>query len=134
VALTVNLSSQPPSGPIFLFETNQLWLNLHHFLYLLGRVERNCATFRIHGSSSDSVGRDGVADKVLAFRPVRPYRVCDFPMMNLLMVAGLLVSSVALVIIGIRTFRNRPHLHSHSSTGQLGTVSQQWLTTHRAEK
>jgi len=55
-------------------------------------------------------------------------------MMNLLMVAGLLVSSVALVIIGIRTFRNRPHLHPHSSTGQLGTVSQQWLTTHRAEK
>ena len=55
-------------------------------------------------------------------------------MMNVLMVAGLLVSSVALVIIGIRTFRNRPHLHTHSSTGQLGTVSQQWLTTHRAEK
>lgn len=96
--------------------------------------KRNCAMFRIHGSSSDSVGRDGVADEVLAFRPARPYRVCDFPMMNLLMVAGLLVSSVALVIIGIRTFRNRPHLHPHSSTGQLGTVSQQWLTTHRAEK
>jgi hypothetical protein len=54
-------------------------------------------------------------------------------MMNLLMVAGLLLSSVALVILGIRTFRNRPDLHSHSSTG-LGTVSQQWLTTHRAEK
>ena len=61
--------------------------------------------------------------------------VCvDFQMMNLLMVAALLVSSVALVIIGIRTFRNRPHLPSHSSNGQLGTVSQQWLTTHRAEK
>ena len=61
--------------------------------------------------------------------------VCvDFQMMNLLMVAALLVSSVALVIIGIRTFRNRPHLHSQPSTGQLGTVSQQWLTTHRAEK
>ena len=90
--------------------------------------------FRIHGSSSDSVGRDGVADEVLAFRPARPYRVCDFPMMNLLMVAGLLVSSVALVIIGIRTFRNRPHLHPHSSTGQLGTVSQQWLITHPSVK
>jgi hypothetical protein len=55
-------------------------------------------------------------------------------MMNVLIAAGLLVSSVAFVIIGIRTVRNRSHLHSHSSTGQLGTVSQQWLTTHRAEK
>ena len=87
-----------------------------------------------HGSSVDSVGRNGVADEVLAFRPARQYRVCDFLMMNLLVLAALLVSSLALVIIGIRTFRNRPHLHSHSSTGQLGTVSQQWLTTHRAEK
>jgi hypothetical protein len=80
------------------------------------------------------VSSDGVADEVLAFRPAHPYRVCDFPMMNVLVVAGVLVTSVALVIIGIRTFRNRPHLHSHSSSGQLGTVSQQWLTTHRAEK
>ena len=55
-------------------------------------------------------------------------------MMNLLMMAGLLVTGVALVVIGARTFRHRPPLHSHSSTGQLGTVSQQWLTTHRAEK
>lgn len=55
-------------------------------------------------------------------------------MVNLLTVAGVLVTSVALVIIGIRTLRNRPHLHSHSSTGQLGTVSEQWLMTHRAEK
>jgi hypothetical protein len=31
-ASTVNLSSQPPSGPIFVFETNEFWLNLHHFL------------------------------------------------------------------------------------------------------
>jgi len=55
-------------------------------------------------------------------------------MLNVLMVAGLLVTSVAFAIIGIRTFRNRPALPSHSSTGQLGSVSQQWLTTHRAEK
>ncbi len=55
-------------------------------------------------------------------------------MTNLLMVAGLVVTSVALVIIGVRTFRNRPDPVSHSATGQLGTVSQQWLTTHRAEK
>jgi hypothetical protein len=55
-------------------------------------------------------------------------------MTNLLMVAGLLATSVAIVIMGIRTFRHRAHLHSHSSSGQLGTVSQQWLTTHRAEK
>ena len=27
-----------PSAPIFVFETNEFWLNLHHFLYVLGRA------------------------------------------------------------------------------------------------
>jgi hypothetical protein len=28
-----------PSAPIFVFETNEFWLNLHHFLYVLGRAQ-----------------------------------------------------------------------------------------------
>src|SRR5687768_7532999 len=30
-----------PSEPIFVFETNEFWLNLHHFLYVLGRAQAN---------------------------------------------------------------------------------------------
>ena len=30
---------QVPSTPIFVFETNEFWLNLHHFLYVLGRAQ-----------------------------------------------------------------------------------------------
>ncbi len=55
-------------------------------------------------------------------------------MMNLLLLAGLLAGSVATVIVVIRMARRRPHQHSGLSTEQLGTVSQQWLTTHRAER
>ncbi len=40
--------------------------------------------------------------------------------MNFLWMAGLLASSVATVVIVIRTARRRPHLHSSLSTGQLG--------------
>lgn len=29
----------PPAPPIFTFETGGFWLNLHHFLYVLGRAE-----------------------------------------------------------------------------------------------
>lgn len=29
----------PAAAPIFRFETDGFWLNLHHFLYVLGRVE-----------------------------------------------------------------------------------------------
>jgi hypothetical protein len=55
-------------------------------------------------------------------------------MMNFVLMAGLVASSVTTVIILIRMARRRPHQHSGSSTEQLGTVSQQWLTTHRAER
>ena len=54
-------------------------------------------------------------------------------MMNFLLMTGLLASSLAMVIV-IRLARRRPHQGSGSSTEQLGTVSQQWLTTHRAER
>lgn len=55
-------------------------------------------------------------------------------MMNFLLVAGLLTTTVAMVLIAVRMVRRRPLLHSHSATDQLGTVSQHWLTTHRAER
>jgi hypothetical protein len=29
----------PRTAPIFIFHTDEFWLNLHHFLYVLGRVE-----------------------------------------------------------------------------------------------
>ena len=28
-----------PPGPVFRFHTDEFWLNLHHFLYVLGRAE-----------------------------------------------------------------------------------------------
>jgi hypothetical protein len=56
-------------------------------------------------------------------------------MMKFLLLAGLLATSVVLVFIAIRTIRRRrPLLHSGASAGQLGSVSQHWLTTHRAER
>lgn len=30
-----------PDLPIFVFETDEFWLNLHHFLYVLGRAQNN---------------------------------------------------------------------------------------------
>jgi hypothetical protein len=39
-ACTHRIAAQPTLAPqIFVFETNELWLNLHHFLYVLGRHE-----------------------------------------------------------------------------------------------
>ncbi len=34
-------ADQPPNSPspIFRFQTDEFWLNLHHFLYVLGRAE-----------------------------------------------------------------------------------------------
>jgi hypothetical protein len=55
-------------------------------------------------------------------------------MMKFLFLAGLLATSLVLVLIAIRTIRRRPLLHSGAPAGQLGSVSQHWLTTHRAER
>jgi hypothetical protein len=33
----------PAPAPIFRFETDELWLNLHHFLYVLGRAQSRAA-------------------------------------------------------------------------------------------
>lgn len=50
LVIAVALASQA-SAPIFRFETDGFWLNLHHFLYVLGRVE----------AQMPDVGRDAVA-------------------------------------------------------------------------
>ncbi len=45
LAVSCMASAQPPSArqtaaaPLFTFETDELWLNLHHFLWVLGRTE-----------------------------------------------------------------------------------------------
>jgi hypothetical protein len=42
LAISRVASAQPPSpapSPLFTFETDELWLNLHHFLWALGRTE-----------------------------------------------------------------------------------------------
>lgn len=39
IVLVAALALSQASSPIFRFETDGFWLNLHHFLYVLGRVE-----------------------------------------------------------------------------------------------
>ena len=44
------------SSPIFIFHTNEFWLNLHHFLYVLGRAEnkeRDTARGAVAGAPAD---------------------------------------------------------------------------------
>jgi len=43
--LAASPSEQPPTSPafIFRFEADEFWLNLHHFLYVLGRAEAKMA-------------------------------------------------------------------------------------------
>jgi len=41
--VAVALSAQTPARPIFRFSTDDFWLNLHHFLYVLGRAEAKMA-------------------------------------------------------------------------------------------
>ena len=55
-------------------------------------------------------------------------------MVKFLVLAGLVATSVVLLLIAVRTIRRRPLLHSGAPAGQLGSVSQNWLTTHRAER
>lgn len=45
--LVVALALAAQTGtPIFRFETDGFWLNLHHFLYVLGRVEAKMPDIR----------------------------------------------------------------------------------------
>ncbi|HUS09190.1 MAG TPA: hypothetical protein VMZ30_01900 [Pyrinomonadaceae bacterium] len=44
------------SGPIFVFHTDEFWLNLHHFLYVLGRAEnkeKDTARKAVAGAPAD---------------------------------------------------------------------------------
>jgi hypothetical protein len=36
---TASTAQRPPRPAFFTFETDEFWLNLHHFLYVLGRAE-----------------------------------------------------------------------------------------------
>ena len=46
----------PDMGPIFVFHTDEFWLNLHHFLYVLGRAvnkETDAAREAVSGAPAD---------------------------------------------------------------------------------
>ncbi len=40
---TAKRAAIKPANPIFVFRTNEFWLNLHHFLYVLGRAQNKTA-------------------------------------------------------------------------------------------
>jgi hypothetical protein len=45
-----------PAHPIFIFQTDEFWLNLHHFLYVLGRAENketNASRAAVAGAPAD---------------------------------------------------------------------------------
>src|SRR5215211_8316063 len=59
-------SSKPPvvnrSSPIFIFYDDEFWLNLHHFLYVLGRAEnktRDSSRAAVSGAPADQ--QQGIA-------------------------------------------------------------------------
>jgi hypothetical protein len=52
IGASAPLGAQSSATPIFRFETNELWLNLHHFLYVLGRAE-----LKLPDSQRDAVVR-----------------------------------------------------------------------------
>ena len=55
-------AAQVPSTQIFVFETNEFWLNLHHFLYVLGRAQ-----VKMRDASAPSVASGpGEAERGLA--------------------------------------------------------------------
>ena len=52
-----NATSATRSTPIFKFETDEFWLNLHHFLYVLGRAEakeQDAAREAVAGAPADA--------------------------------------------------------------------------------
>src|SRR5688500_17926270 len=54
--LVAAVLSVQTATPIFRFETDGFWLNLHHFLYVLGRVEARMPDIRrdaVAGASAD---------------------------------------------------------------------------------
>lgn len=53
---------QTTPAPIFVFETDEFWLNLHHFLYVLGRAQAKMRD----ASAPSVVGAPGEAERGLA--------------------------------------------------------------------
>src|SRR5918998_5374582 len=51
-----------PGNPIFIFHTDEFWLNLHHFLYVLGRAQNKTTD----ASREAVVGAPADQDKGLA--------------------------------------------------------------------
>jgi hypothetical protein len=50
-------AAQTTAGPIFKFQTDEFWLNLHHFLYVLGRAEakeKDAAREAVAGAPADA--------------------------------------------------------------------------------
>lgn len=59
---TLALAAAVAAAPIFRFETDEFWLNLHHFLYVLGRAEAS-----VPDAQREAVrGAPGEAVRVLA--------------------------------------------------------------------
>ena len=55
-------AAAPPMPTLFTFETDELWLNLHHFLYVLGRIEAGLAA---PGRASTVENASADAERVL---------------------------------------------------------------------
>jgi hypothetical protein len=41
LAVPAGAAQAPQPAPIFRFDTDEMWLNLHHYLYVLGRARAN---------------------------------------------------------------------------------------------
>jgi hypothetical protein len=54
--LLIALLAPPQTAPIFRFESNEFWLNLHHYLYVLGRAQaktRDSSREAVAGAPAD---------------------------------------------------------------------------------
>src|SRR5687768_15841103 len=78
---TGRVQAQSPASatPIFRFETDELWLNLHHFLYVLGRHEngttdsRRAAVARAPADAARGLARLGDDERAVWREAVRYY-------------------------------------------------------------
>lgn len=70
-----------PRGNIFVFHTNEFWLNLHHFLYVLGRAankERDTARDAVAGAPADQ--QQGLENLSMAEKKVWQETVAAYAM------------------------------------------------------
>jgi hypothetical protein len=62
VCAIVPAQAPPPSAAIFRFEADEFWLNLHHFLYVLGRAEahtRDASRAAVAGAPAEVKNNSG---------------------------------------------------------------------------